>query len=500
LSPADDKEGIKEMITVEAWTAIRYMHAQGKSIRGIARELGLSRNTVRNALRSESQPRYSRAKRPNAKLAPYLDQIQEMLIDKQFIGTRILRELRALGYDGSRTALYDHLQTLKEQRVDPRVTERFETPPAHQGQFDWSPYTLSLGGEVVRVSLFCLVLSFSRRKHYWPSLDATQGSVFEALESAFHHFGGCPKNLLVDNARAFVDNASPKRFQWNIRFLELCGHYRFQPRACQPGRPRTKGKVERPFYYLDQHFIKGGAWDDLGHFARELARFTAEDLDVRVHATTGERPIDRFEHERLLLTPLPEAPFIGTHEIMRKVSWDCLLSYKGTRYSVPWPYAGKHVWLRISQGRELVIRNQKGEGIARHLLSPRKAASVIDRSHYEGLRKKVAETRPLVEQSFLRLFPRHRWFMEAVYIQHKNNPLAHLRGILALAEVYAPEALVASFDLARECNTYSHRFIRGLLESGTMTGPQPQPSPPDSTMAHSRTDLGIYQEILEATS
>ena len=501
MSSTHDKEKLKEMITVEAWTTIRYLHAQGQSIRSIARELGLSRNTVRTALRGEGPPQYERPKRPNPQLAPYLDQIEGMLVKKQFIGTRILRELRALGYDGSRSALYDHLRSLKGQVIDPRVTERFETPPAHQAQFDWSPYTVSLGGEMVKVTVFCLVLAFSRLKHYWASLDATQWSIFEAIEAALQRMGGSPKELLVDNARAFVDDTRPGHFRWNLRFLELCGHYRFKPRACQPGRPRTKGKVERPFYYLEQHFIKGRAWRDLSHFSHELERFTLEELDVRVHSTTGERPVDRFEQERSLLTSLPTSPFIGTHETLRKVNWDCLLSLAGTRYSVPWAYAGKQVWIRVSQGRNLIIRNQKGEVIACHLLSSGKGNSVIDLSHYEGLRKNVAKTRPLVEECFLKLFPECRWFMEAVSIQHKNNPLSHLRGILALAEVYPQEALVASFVLAKECNTYSHGFIRGLLQSGDLTRPMSQLSAsPDPTEAEMHADLGVYQEILEATS
>ena len=488
------------MITVEAWTAIRYLHAQGKSIHAITRELGVSRNTVRTALRQERPPQYQRPKRPNPQLAPYVAQIEEMLTQKRYIGTRILRELRKLGYDGGKTALYDHLRTLKAQVVDPRVTERFETPPAHQGQFDWSPYTISLGGEVVKVTLFCLVLCFSRRKCYWPSLDASQVSIFEAIETGLGHFGGSPKELLVDNARAFVDDASTQRFCWNQHFLELCGHYSIEPRACQPGRPRTKGKVERPFYYLEQHFIKGGAWNDLGEFASSLARFTAEDLDLRIHSTTGERPIDRFEQERPFLTPLPSVPFIGTNETMRKVSWDCLLSFKGTRYSVPWPFAGKHVWLRTSQGRRLIVRNQKGEQIACHELAARKGDTIIDRAHYEGLRKRVAKTRTLLEGSFLERFPKHRWFMEGVCIQHKNNPLDHLRGILALAEVYPHQDLVASFSLAQECNTYSHHFIRGVLESGAATRSDTQPCHPgEPTEPSLDADLGIYQEILEAT-
>jgi transposase len=485
------------MITVEAWTTIRYLHAQGKSIRSIANELGLSRNTVRSALRHESPPDYARAKRPNPQLAPFLPQIEEMLFQKRFIGTRILRELRALGYEGGKTALYEHLRELKKQIVDPRVTERFETPPAHQGQFDWSPYTISLGSQLVKVTLFCLTLCFSRRKFYWPSLDATQASVFEALEAGLEHFGGAPRELLVDNASVFVDDASIQHFAWNRHFLELCGHYRIEPRACQPGRPRTKGKVERPFYYLEQHLIKGGTWHDFDAFAHALTTFVADDLDICLHSTTGERPLDRFGQEQPLLTPLPGLPFIGTHELMRKVSWDCLLSFAGTRYSVPWPYAGKHVWLRPSQGRRLIVRNQKGDEIARHELA-KKGATIIDQAHYEGLRKRVAKTRAVLEESFLALFPNYRWFMEGVCIQHKNNALDHLRGILALAEVYPQEDLVASFALAKECNTYSHRFIRGILESAAIPHPEARPGEPvDEVQAATPADLGVYQQILE---
>jgi transposase len=487
------------MIPVEAWTTIRYLHAQGKPIRAIAKELGIARNTVRAAVREEGPPRYSRPKRPNPKLEPFTAQIAVMFFEQDLIGSRIFRELRKLGYTGGSTALYDHLRTLKAASPSSRLTERFETPPAQQAQFDWSPYTIPLGGSLIKVIVFCLTLAFSRRKFYWPSLNETQGSIFEALEAGLRHFGGSPKELLVDNPRAFVSNPNPLHFQWNAHFLQLCGHYAIKPVACQPGRPRTKGKVERPFFYLEQHLIKGNAWDSFDAFARDLTAFAADELDHLVHSTTGERPIDRFSREKDLLTPLPALPFVGTHEEMRKVSWDCLVSFGGSRYSVPWQYAGKHVWLRASQGVTLVVRSQKGEEIASHRLSAQKGATVIDQRHYEGLRKALPKTRTMLEEAFVHLFPDHRWFAEAVFIQHRPNGAAHLRAILALAEVYPREALVTAFTLARQYNTYSHRFIRGLLESAGSMRQEATPilpfRPPRGPVV---ADLGIYQRILEA--
>jgi hypothetical protein len=200
------------------------------------------------------------------------------------------------------------------------------------------------------------------------------------------HVGGVPKAILVDNAKALATIADPARFCCNIRFLELCGYYRCEPIACHPNRPRTKGKVERPFFFLERHLIKGNTWTDLDAFTEALRQFSTDELDQNVHGTTGERPIERFAREGDALTPLPGRPFIGTHELLRKVSWDCLVSFAGSRYSVPWPYAGKQVWLRPAQGTHLVIRNQTGEEIASHHLSDQKGVTRINPAHYEGLR------------------------------------------------------------------------------------------------------------------
>lgn len=495
-----DEEIRKEMISVEGWTTIRYLRAQGKGIREIARELSISRNTVRAALEREEPPRYAREKRPFPELDRFEAQIRRMYLEQGFIGTRIFRELVKLGYRGKTTALYSRLRALKAERGDSRLTERFETEPGRQGQFDWSPYTLSLGGETVKVAVYCLTLAYSRRKFYWPSLDETQASIFEAVEASLRHFGGSPKELLVDNPRAFVTCANPLHFEWNRHFLELCGHYSIQPIACQPSRPRTKGKVERPFFYLEQQFIKGRSWESFDAFARELAAFCVEELDLLVHSTTGERPIDRFEAEKGKLTPLPARPFVGTHEEMRKVSWDCLVSFGGSKYSVPWQYAGKRVWLRASQGRGLAIRNQKGQEIAEHVLSARKGATVVIKAHYEGLRRGLPKTKTVLEESFTRLFPDYAWFLEGLFCQHRPNGTAHLRSILALAELYPREALISAFESAREYNTYSHSFVRGLLESSGATKVQQEvvSVPIRSATGGVVVDLREYQWILEA--
>jgi transposase len=486
------------MISVEAWMTVRYLYSQGKGKKTIARELGLGRNTVRRALARAGPPRYQRAPRPNRKLEPFREEIQRMR-KEGFIGTRVLRELRQRGYRGSRSGLYNFLRRLKAEEPDPRVCLRYETAPGQQEQFDWSPYTMELGGELTRVVVFSSLLGYSRRKHFSPSLDARQDSIYSAVEEGFQHFGGAPKQLLVDNDRSFVLDTRLGHFRWNPHFLELCGHYGVQPIACGVGRPRGKGKVENPFRYLEEQFIKGGHWRDFNHFCQELARFEAEELDVRVHGTTGEPPLERFQREAPALTLLPSTRFVSSREELRKVSWDGLVPFRGNKYGVPAAYSGKRVWVRTVRGHTLQVHNQKGELIASHVLRAGKGAIVLLEGQYAGLRQ--PRTRTVLRQAFLERFPRHQLFLEKLQAQQRFNPEAHLRGILELAQLYPEEVLEEAFDLAGAYNTFSKDFVQGLVERHAPRE-APLPATPLSLRpvpaVSVRGDLGVYQELLVA--
>ena len=486
---------------MDEWTTIRYLHAQGKSIRAIATELSVARQTVRRALADESKPKYERPPRPNPKLEPYLAKIRELYFGQHLIGSRICRELQKMGYQGGNTALYTYLRSLRQVEPSGKATMRFETEPGQQGQFDWSPYTVEIGGELRRLVVYGMTLGYSRRKHYTASFDERQPSIFEAIEEGLWQFGGSPKELLVDNPKAFVIDANPKHFRWNPQFLELCGHYRIRPRACRPAWPRTKGKIERPFSYLEEQFIKGHTWQSLGHFLEELAMFEREDMDLRVHSTTQERPIDRFAREQDELTPLPEQRFVGTKALTRKVSWDCLVPFRGNRYSVPAMYAGKLVWLLLSHGSSLVILNSRRELLVEHAIEPGRGKTIILPEHYEPLRRGTPRTWVVLAQRFLELFPHHADFLEGLTAQHKLNPVAHLRGVMQLASLYSDASLRWAFDVAAEYNTFSHTFVRGLLESGAAPAPADAEIPvvalPDTSI---RADLKPYQQLLWAAS
>jgi len=127
------------MITVEKWTVVRYLHAQGVSQRAIAKKLGISRNTVRRALETDEPPKYVRASEAiSEKLRPFVDDIKEMFLEKKLIGSRILREIRGRGYQGSQSTLYRYLSQLKKKNLAEKACV------GQQGQFDWSEYRVPI--------------------------------------------------------------------------------------------------------------------------------------------------------------------------------------------------------------------------------------------------------------------------------------------------------------------------------------------------------------------
>ena len=234
------------MITVDEWASIRVLKEKGNSIKQIAKILKMSRNTVRKVLRSESFKDYGGSKkteitRSKSKAASYHEKILEMLVRDKFIGSRILIEIKKLGYDGSKTSFYEYLSRLRSSVNLSKLSMRYETGSGIQSQFDWSEYSVLLGGILTKVLVFSTLCCYSRYRKYFASLDAKLGSVIEALEDAFIFFGGTTMKMLVDNARVTVSRRSGSTVIWNPKFLEFVSFYGVQPKACLTGKPRTKG-------------------------------------------------------------------------------------------------------------------------------------------------------------------------------------------------------------------------------------------------------------------
>lgn len=301
----------------ERHVLLRHYLEAGLSKTAIAERLGLDRSTIHRWIRAGDLERdvdaeavryRPRPPRPS-KLDPYVPLLQERLTEYlELTGVRLFAEVRAAGYAGGVSQLRALVRRL---RPVPPIAElvRFETPPGHQAQVDFARFLLPWG---VRYALL-VVLSYSRLLWLRFVLRQDLRTLLTGLEAAFASFGGVPRELLFDQMKAVITRdgrLEGGRLVTNAEFLRFAHHWGFRPRACRPYRAQTKGKVERPIRYLRQSFLYGRRFAGDGDLQAQVEHWLATVANVRRHATTLERPVERFERdERPTLQPLAARPY-----------------------------------------------------------------------------------------------------------------------------------------------------------------------------------------------
>jgi transposase len=292
------------LLRLEEWVDIVSRHNAGEPIRAIARELGISRNTVRATLRREGPPQYRRPPAPS-KLDPYKDYLRLRLTEfPELSAKRLYAEICALGYSGGISILKDFTRPHRVPRREPVL--RFETPPGRQAQCDFGELGRhEVCGVPTKLYLFVMVLGFSRFMYVEAVTDCRSATFLACHARAFAAFGGVPAEVLYDNAKICAVEHSRTVVTFNEALLEFAGRYGFAPRLCRPYRAKTKGKVERMIGYVKDACLVGRTFTDLADMNAQIAAWLAGEAHVREHATTGERPLDRLERENLApLTPI----------------------------------------------------------------------------------------------------------------------------------------------------------------------------------------------------
>jgi len=372
-----------DMVHRDKYGAIRELAEQGVPKKAIARALGVHVKTVRKHLSQDQWVPYQREPTTRTVLSGFEDWIKARAPEVDYNASVLLREAKLQGYPGGYETLKRFVRPLRtEQRSLALATMRFETPPGQQGQVDWGSSAVWFGEQRVRAHFFVLTLGFSRRPFVLACLDEKMASFLAGHEAAFAWFGGRPRELLYDNPRTVVLGREGGQVILNGTFADFAAHYGFRPRFCQPYRARTKGKVESGVKYLKRNFLAGRRFVDLAHLNRELERWLIEVADVRIHGTTGERPIDRFAHETLVKIDIVP-PYRLETVVTRQVPADVLVNFGGNRYSVPWRYVGETVDVQV-RGAEVLLLFQ-GEPIACHPKLAGQGQRRVDPAHLQGL-------------------------------------------------------------------------------------------------------------------
>ena len=319
---------------------IHELRHQGLSISAIARQTGLDRKTVRKHLEQGLQaPRYGpRAPRPQV-LDPYRAYLRERVeAYPRMRATRLLREIRELGYPGGYSQLTAYLREVRPP-LDRGFEHRFETAPGEQAQVDFAQFKTVFTDEPSRtcvVWLFSLVLGYSRFLTGEFVYGQHLASVLRCHMQAFAELGGVPRQILYDRMKtAVLGETEARPVIYHPRLLELAEHYGFTPRACAPYRAKTKGKVERPFSYIRDDFFLAARFANLQDLNAQLAAWRCSVSNVRCHGTTRRVISEAFAEEQPQLQPLPNGPFNAVLSLQRRVSHDGMVSVNGNLYSVP---------------------------------------------------------------------------------------------------------------------------------------------------------------------
>ncbi len=390
---------------------IEELKRQGLSIRAISVLTGYDRKTIRKYLiQPESAPTYGPRPTAPSKLDAFKPYLDERLKAGVWNAQVLLRELRARGYPGGYTILKDWLQPQRESARTVAV-RRFETPPGKQAQVDWGHLgTIEMDGQQRALNGFTFTLGYSRAMMAEAALDQKLGTLLKMHEEAFRQLGGVPEEILYDRMKTvWLEIDERGEVIWHPVFVDFARYWGFQPRLCRPYRAQTKGKVESGVKYVRRNFLcglQGREPSCLSDLNAQLRAWVWEVANQRVHGTTHEQVAVRWNVDQFSLQPMdgrPPYPYIDDE--LRKVARDAYVSWQGSRYSVPWEYAGRSVWVR-ERGREVEVHYGR-ERIAIHSQAPRKHVVVTQADHHRGIplgarqeRKiliRIQDTAPVVE-------------------------------------------------------------------------------------------------------
>lgn len=327
------------------------LQATGKSVRAIARTLGIARNSVRKYLRGPTVPRAQPRAKRGSKLDPYSGYLQAQLARGVDNCAVLLRELRAQGYTGGYTVLKDYVQPLR--RRQPTATVRFETKPGEQAQVDWGVFRYERpDGTTTTIWAFVLVLSWSRAMYVEFVPRADVATFIRCHIHAFEQLGGLPRRCLYDNAKVVVlgrDEAGEPL--WNSRFLDFGLRVGFGIQLCHPYRPQTKGRVESGVKYLRRNFWPTTKFTTLADLNQQVQAWVAGVAHERCHGTTFERPGQRLLAEHAALSPLPGrerlVPFLRQDYTVAR---DGYIQLDRSWYGLSQAWAGKTVQLQVDEG------------------------------------------------------------------------------------------------------------------------------------------------------
>ena len=447
----------------------RAVRVEGRSQRAVAREFGLSRETVRKMLQYAVPPGYQRQqpiKRP--KLGAWLGVIDAILNDdkqrppkQRHTSKRIFERLKEEhGFTGGYTIVKDYVRTatLRGQEMFVPLMH-----PAGEAQVDFGEALVVIAGVEQKAHYLVMDLPQSDDCFVAAFPAETTEAFLEGHVRAFAHFGGVPTRILYDNTRIAVAKILGGEERQRTRaFSELQSYYLFADKFGRPAKGNDKGKVEGLVGYARRNFMvpipRVSSWQELNAHLEQQCQKRRE-RRLRGHSETiGER----FERDRAALLPLPAAPYEACEKISTRVSSLSLVRYRSNDYSVPTQYGHRQVWVK-GYVHEVVIASGS-EVIARHERNYEREVVVFDPLHYLALLEQktraLDQAAPLAGWRLPESFVQLRRLLEARLRKHGSREYVQ---VLRLLETFNIVEVTLAIEDALQLGTISFDAVRHLL-------------------------------------
>lgn len=351
-------------------------HRDAKSIRQIAKEFHLARNTVKKVLRTgETQFHYERKTQPKPKLHGFIEVLTAKLKEdedcpkpRRRTAQTLFEMIQAEGYLGGYDSVRRFVRSWRDeqQHLSRPAFIPLSFAPAEAFQFDWSQEHVELAGMPAIVKVAHIRLCHSRHFLIVAYPRETQEMVFDAHAKAFEFFGGVAKKGIYDNMKTAVTRIlQGKERDFNRRFSQMCSHYLFEPVACTPSAGWEKGQVENQVGLSRARFFtplpKFASIDELNGWLLSRCIWWAR---THTHPTIAGKTVWQvYEEERPYLLKASR-PFDGFSEHASRVSSTCLISFDRNRYSVMCSEVGRPVQVKAYAGKLVAISD--GRVVAEH--------------------------------------------------------------------------------------------------------------------------------------
>lgn len=371
-------------------------HRDHKPIREIARDMNLSRNTVRKIIRTDvTELHYERQSQPSPKLEPYKNRLIQALDEDQDKPKKHRRSAQLLfemlqreGFVGGYDAVRRFVQKQKQQRTGAsKAFVPLVFAPGEAFQFDWSYEPIELGGTNTQIKVAHFRLCHSRKPFCVAYVRETLEMVLDAHVQAFSFYGGTCRKGIYDNLKTVVSKVlMGKERIFNRRFQVLASHYLFEPVACTPAAGWEKGQVERQVGVVRQRlFAKRRKFVDLDELNQWLRDECQTMAATQKHPEFTEQTVAEVAaKEQESLVPVP-VQFDAYQESTARVSLTALINFDRNRYSVQAVTVGKTVTIRAYADRISMIHD--GELIGLHRRQFGRDKTVYEPWHYLAILK-----------------------------------------------------------------------------------------------------------------